>query len=71
MTGGILFLCFPAVKSTNVVGLLVEQLHHTAMEVGGKVSFLTKTSEKKTSKFDFRYMLQCIVCVSIQIWVSV
>lgn len=32
MTGGMLFLCFPAVKS--MVAMLVEQLHHTDIEVG-------------------------------------
>lgn len=37
LTGGTLFLCFPAVKSTNMVGLLVEQLHHTAKAVGVNV----------------------------------
>lgn len=34
MTGGMLFLCFPAVKSTSMVAMLVEQLHHTDIEVG-------------------------------------
>lgn len=59
-----------AVKSMNMVGLLVEQLRHTATEVGVNL-FPDKDIRKRQEQFDLRRISFKCMHVSIQIRVSV
>lgn len=75
---------FSAVKNMIMVGLLVEQLHHTAMEVGVNLVSTTKTSNRDNSYADhwisfihflwmhrFGSRLKCILAVGAWEWAAV